>query len=228
MAIYSKIELQEQIEVINVVKALLALTVLKIQLTNRKLEEATRILKKIEEALGRVFEIHPGSEIDRLTRKAVEKQKKGKALRKLMILISANEKTYGDLVWKICDFFIADLKASGNDALVIGKLGRDMLVAENIKSKIYYFDLDDYNPDPVVIQQILTVINQYDKVIVYHGQNESLLKQIATKSEVLMEVPEMVNPSKRYIFEPTAIEVLNFLNRQVVVNTFNEKVYTTE
>jgi len=65
-------------------------------------------------------------------------------------------------------------------------------------------------------------------VIVYHGQNESLLNQIAIKSEVLMEIPEIVKPSKKYIFEPTPLEVLNFLNRQVVVNTFNQKVYTTE
>ena len=145
-----------------------------------------------------------------------------------MILISANEKTYGDLIWRICNYFISDLKASGNDALVIGTVGKELVSVENIESKVYYYDLDDYNPNPAVIHQIISVINKYDKVIVYHGQNESLLNQIAIKSEVLMEIPEITKPSKKYIFEPTPLEVLNFLNRQVVVNTFNQKVYTTE
>ena len=215
-------------EIINVVKALLALTVLRLTITNRKLTEATKILRRIEEALGRVFEIHPGAEIDKLNRKNLAKKEKHKNLKKLAVLISANEKTYGDIVWRICSFFISDLKASGNDALVIGTVGKELVSAENIESKVFYYDLDDYNPDPAVIHQIISVINQYDKVIVYHGQNESLLKQIATKSEVLMEIPEMLKPSKKYIFEPTPLEVLNFLNRQVVVNTFNQKVYTTE
>ena len=228
MAIYSKQELQEQVEVINVVKALLALTVLRLTITNRKLTEATKILRRIEEALGRDFEIHPGSEIDRLNRKTRKKKGAGKSLKKLMILISANEKTYGDLIWRICSYFISDLKASGNDALVIGEVGKKYVSVENIQSKIYYFDLDDYNPNPAVIHQIISVINKYDKVVVYHGQNESLLKQIATKSEVLLEIPELAKPSKKYIFEPTPLEVLNFLNRQVVTNTFNQKVYSTE
>ena len=227
MAIYSRQELQEQMEIINVVKALLALTFLRLTVTNRKITEATRVLRRIEEALGRVFEIHPGSEIDRLNRKTRSK-KVSKSQKKLMILISANEKTYGDLIWRICNYFISDLKASGNDALVIGTVGKELVSVENIESKVYYYDLDDYNPNPAVIHQIISVINKYDKVIVYHGQNESLLNQIATKSEVLMEIPEITKPSKKYIFEPTPLEVLNFLNRQVVVNTFNQKVYTTE
>ena len=228
MAIYSKQELQEQVEVINMVKAILALTVLRMTITNRKLTEATKVLRRIEAALGRVFEIHPGSEIDRLNRKNRAKKSKHKPQRTLSILISANEKTYGDLVWRICNFFISDLKTSGNDALVIGEVGKKLVSSENIKSKIYYYDLDDYNPNPQVIRQIISIINQYYKVVVYHGQNESLLNQIATKSEVLMEIPEITKPSKKYIFEPTPLEVLNFLNRQVVVNTFNQKVYTTE
>ena len=206
----------------------MALTVLRLTITNRKLTEATKVLRRIEEALGRVFEIHPGSEIDRLNKKNRKKKGASTSLKKLMILISANEKTYGSLVWQICNFFISDLKASGNDSLVIGEVGKKLVSSENIHSKIYYYDLDDYNPNPAVIHQIISVINQYDKVVVYHGQNESLLKQIATKSEVLLEIPEMVKPSKKYIFEPTPLEVLNFLNRQVVVNTFNQKVYSTE
>ena len=74
MAIYSRQELQEQMEIINVVKALLALTFLRLTVTNRKITEATRVLRRIEEALGRVFEIHPGSEIDRLNKKTPSKK----------------------------------------------------------------------------------------------------------------------------------------------------------
>src|SRR3989344_7490626 len=159
MAIYSKQELQEQMEIINVVKALLALTVLRLTITNRKLTEATKILRRIEEALGRVFEIHPGSEIDRLNRKTRKKKGAGKSQKKLMILISANEKTYGSLVWRICSYFISDLKASGNDAVVIGEVGKKLVSVENIHSKIYYFDLDDYSPNPAVIHQIISVVN---------------------------------------------------------------------
>lgn len=227
MAIYSKSELEEQVEVIHTIKTLLTLTVLKLTLTNRQLTDATKILKRIEEALSRVFEIHPGAAIDNLNKKKLKKKHGGNE-KKLMVLISANERLYGDIVSKICKYFISDLKASNNDALVIGQVGKQLLSEENITSKVYYFDLDDYKPDPLVVRQILGVINQYDKVVVYHGQNDTLLKQIAVKSDVALQVPEMVKPSRRYIFEPTILDVLNFLNSQVVVNTFSQKIYSNE
>jgi len=229
MAIYSKRQLREQQEIITAVMALTALTVFRLQQTSQILTETQTILKRIDESIKRVFEIYPSTDPVYLKKRQEFLAKKKRTVSKsLLVFISSNSELYGDLVWNISKLFLADLKKGQNNALVIGKLGRTLIEKENLSNRITYFDLDDDKPDLKVVQQILEILEQYDKVIVYHGRSESLLRQIPTRSEVLKEMPMVIKPAKKYFFEPTAQEVLDFLQTQASINSFHQKVYEAQ
>ena len=230
MAVYSKRQLLEQQEMITVVKALTALTVLRLNKTYQTIRETKELLEKINASIRRVFEIYPSNDPSYIRRKKQYMLKKQGAPQKtVMVFIAANQDFYGDLIFEISRLFIADFKKAEADAVVIGKIGRAILAREKIDSpRIRYFDLDDDRPDLRVVQEILEILEGYDKVLVYHGKTESLLRQIPIRSEVLREIPDLVKPAKKYIFEPTADEVLDFLQVQTSINSFHQRVYEAQ
>ena len=230
MAVYSKRQLLEQQEMITVVKALTALTVLRLNKTYQTIRETKELLEKINASIRRVFEIYPSNDPSYIKRKKQYMLKKQGAPQKtVLVFIAANQDFYGDLIFEISRLFIADFKKAEADAVVIGKIGRAILMREKIDSpRIKYFDLDDDRPDLRVVQEILEILEGYDKVLVYHGKTESLLRQIPIRSEVLREIPDLVKPAKKYIFEPTADEVLDFLQVQTSINSFHQRVYEAQ
>lgn len=230
MAVYSKRQLLEQQEMITVVKALTVLTVLRLNKTYQTIRETKELLEKINALIKRVFEIYPANDPSYIKRKKQYMLKKQGAPQKtVMVFIAANQDFYGDLIFEISKLFIADFKKTEADAVVIGKIGRAILMREKVASpRIKYFDLDDDRPDLRVVQEILEILEGYDKVLVYHGKTESLLRQIPIRSEVLREIPDLVKPAKKYIFEPTADEVLDFLQVQTSINSFHQRVYEAQ
>ena len=230
MAVYSKRQLFEQQEMITVVRALTALTVLRLNKTYQTIKETRELLEKINASIKRVFEIYPSSDPSYIKRKRQYLLKKqGAPAKTAMVFVAANQDFYGDLIFEISRLFIADFKKTQGDAVVIGKIGRAILEREKVESpRIKYFDLDDDRPDLRVVGQILEILEGYDKILVYHGKTESLLRQIPIKSEILREIPDLVKPAKKYIFEPNADEVLDFLQTQTSINSFHQRVYEAQ
>ncbi|HLA04205.1 MAG TPA: F0F1 ATP synthase subunit gamma, partial [Patescibacteria group bacterium] len=204
--------------------------VLPLNRTYATIKETRKLLEKIDASIKRVFEIYPSNDPSYIKRKKQYMLKKQGAPQKVvMVFIAANQDFYGDLIFEISRLFIADFQKTQADAVVIGKIGRVILSREKIESpRIKYFDLDDDRPDLRVVQEILEILEGYDKVLVYHGRTESLLRQIPIRSEVLREIPDLVKPAKKYIFEPTADEVLDFLQTQTSINSFHQRIYEAQ
>lgn len=150
--------------------------------------------------------------------------------REVSVFISANQSLYGDLVYQVFKEFIKDVKQTGNDAVVIGSLGKAMAVREDLSTRVEYFDLADYKPEWTRIQEITSLISQYEKINVYYGEFRSILNQIPTKSDisggVSLGVP--VGVVKDYIFEPSPEKVLAFFETQIVANLFHQKIYEAQ
>lgn len=218
MAIYSRKQLEEQQEIISVVRALTAVTVVRLSNTQHLLEKTDKILASINDSLRRVFEIYPGSVSKKRVRVLINKP--------LLIFLSANQELYGELITDVGSTFIADLKKTDSDAIVIGKVGQFLLEREHLPNKVMYIDLNDDHPEQVKINQILAEVAKYQKVIVYHGKNESLLHQSVTRSEITREAPTaVVKPVKKYFFEPSPEEVLEYLQDRIAVNGVYQKLY---
>lgn len=229
MAVYSKKQLIEQQEIISVVRSLTGLTVLRLAQTNEILEHTKALLRRIDESIARVFEIYPSEDTSVKKQAEFLRRSKPNLIQKpLMVFVSSNQELYGDLIISIGNLFLEDLRATDSDALVIGKIGRLIVEKANLHNKITYFDLDDDKPDLRRVQEILAIFETYAKVVVYHGKSDSILRQTATKSELAREIPNLRKPQRRYIFEPAPEDVLDFLQIQVSINSFHQKVFEAQ
>lgn len=215
---------------ISIVKALTALTTLRLQQTAESLLETKNLLERINESIKRVFEIYPATDPTYIKKRRLFLAKKKKILiaNPLYVFVSSNKELYGDLIANVGHLFIEDLKKGQADGLVIGKIGKILVEREKLPAKIYYFDLDDDRPNLNTIQKMLAILEKYDKVVVYHGKSESLVRQIAISSEVERTIPAFVKPAKKYFFEPTPEEVLDFLETQIAMNSFHQKIYEAQ
>ena len=220
-----------------VVKALIAVTILRLNHTYGIIKETRTQLEKINISIERVseikkvFEISPSADPAFLKhRKEYFKKNKNVPGKTILVFLAANQDLYGSLISNIAKLFIADFKEIEADALVIGKVGRQILEKADIRSeKIRYFDIDDDRPDMKVISQILTILEGYDKIFVYHGRTESFLMQVAAKSEIAGKMNiQVFKPTKKYIFEPNATEVMDFLQVQTSVNSFHQRIYEAQ
>lgn len=150
--------------------------------------------------------------------------------RRVLVFISANQVLYGVLIHKVFREFIKDVRASRDDAVVVGNLGKALVERENLPSRVEYFGLSDYKPEWTKTQEITQVISQYEKIIVYYGQFQSILNQTTTKSDISGGVSfgEQVGVVKDYFFEPSPEGVLEFFETQIIANLFHQKVYEAQ
>lgn len=212
------------------VRALTALAVVRLEKTYEAIKENEALLLEIIASKKRVFEVYPASDPSVIKRRSEFIEKKQKNQEKtVLVFISASSDFYGDLIFDISKLFIADFKRTRADAVVVGNIGKVILTREKVASeKIKFYELDDNRPDLQVLAQIFTLLQEYDKVLVYHGKTESLLRQSAAKSEVSKQAPEFVKPRKKYIFEPAADEVLDFLQIQTMINSLHQHLYEAQ
>jgi len=148
----------------------------------------------------------------------------------VLVFISANQNLYGDLVFKVFQNFVSDVKKTQSDALVVGSVGKDLVERENLNSRVEYFDLADYKPDLAKIQEITEIINKYEKITVYYGEFMSLLSQVPIKTDISGGVTLTSGSAsvKDFIFEPSPKAVLEFFETQIIANLFHQKVYEAQ
>lgn len=212
-------------------QALTALTVFRLRETARNLLATMALLRRIDESIRRVFEIYPVADPVYLKKAQEFARKKQQLLspKPLFVFVSSNKEMFGDLMTDVAKLFIEDLAKTDNDALVIGKIGKYLLEKANLqRSNITYFELDDDRPELPTLQKIVAILEQYDRVVVYYAKNENPFRQIPTRGAVMRQFPNMVKPAKKYFFEPTPEEVLDFLQTQISINSFHQKIYEAQ
>lgn len=150
--------------------------------------------------------------------------------KEVLVFVSANQSLYGNLIHNVFKDFINEVKKTGNDAIVIGSLGKGLVEPENLASRVEYFDLSDYKPEWTKIQEMTTVLSKYEKIIIYYGEFQSILNQIPTKSDISggATIGEPVGVIKDYIFEPSPESVIEFFETQIVANLFHQKIYEAQ
>lgn len=150
--------------------------------------------------------------------------KNGKTLH---LLISANTGLYGSLIKRTFDLFIANSTKEISDKAIIGKIGLSMWQESKIREKYYYFDFPDQSVDNRVLREILNFIIRYEKVVVFYGQFQNLIKQDATFSDISGNSrTENLQSGKnvKYFFEPSLAQVLEFFEKQIFASIFEQTV----
>ncbi len=142
------------------------------------------------------------------------------------IFLSANKFFYGPLILNTWQQVQKNIEGSKTDLVVTGKVGKYLAGKNKPRNKIFYFELDDENPEPEQIKKIMDFIKNYKDVLVFHGRYRSVLKQTVTINKISGGLPAVKSPEdievKNYLFEPSAEAILEFFEREIIASLFNQ------
>jgi F-type H+-transporting ATPase subunit gamma len=150
-------------------------------------------------------------------------KKKRKAV---VVFLSANQPFYGPLIlnlWQNCYSFLEKNKA---DLVVVGRMGKYLAEGGGFGHKLFYFEMSDEKPEKEVIKEIVDLIKNYERVVVFHGKYQSVARQEIVKSEISSQPPmeKKEEKVKLYIFEPSPEDVLEFFETEIFSALFNQTI----
>ena len=173
-------------------------------------------------------------EIERLTRHHKNAKvtlsglsKNGKTI---AILLSSNNKLYGDIVSRVFNLFAQDIKEHPSDVAVVGRVGKGMYEQRGLKLPYTYFDLPDQNVKLADIAPIFKFVVEYEKILVYYGRFLNIISQEPAVSEIsgeqsIIDQPlekEKVEGPTPFFFEPDLKKILGFFEDQVFASILKQ------
>lgn len=153
------------------------------------------------------------------------------------VLLSSNNKLYGDIVSRVFNLFAQDVKQDPNiDIAVIGKIGKSM-VDTRLKERPYtYFDLPDQSASLTDLAPIFKFVVNYEKILVYYGRFLNIVSQEPAVSEISGEESLIDQPIEKeekegrtpFFFEPNLQKILGFFEDQVFASILKQVVDESE
>lgn len=173
--------------------------------------------------------------------KLIKKDKKGRITytnlnkngKVISVLLSSNNKLYGDIGKKVYRLFIDDLKQEDTDVYVIGKVGREFFEQSEYKKEYKYMDFPDTSEASEKFIDVLKALEEYQTVKVYHGQFVNVITQnpVSTNvsgTELLTEETATERKNVKFFFEPSLEEVLAIFETQIFGSLFRQTLHESE
>lgn len=226
-------ELLGEVETLSTIKTMVEtyqeVSAWRMRLTRNQVLRSRTFLVEINSIFQEVKSSYRKEIEELIKKKKVKDQKKVSFLRRngktLYVLLSANTGLYGDIVDKTFDLFIKKIKIEQADAVVIGKLGLKLYQEKKITAPVSYFDFPDNDVNLLQLKKIASYILQYEKIIVFYGQFQSIITQTAVLSDISGHIIQEERVSAipkptpvvaiKYFFEPSLSEILAFFETEI-------------
>lgn len=157
-----------------------------------------------------------------MKKKARELKKEKEKKPEILVFLSANELLYGTLIsdiWKEVQNYLRKSKA---DLLVTGLVGKRMVEKSVFAKRMVYLPLDDNNPTIEQIGKIVEFLKEYQQVTVFFGRYFGGLIQKPTMEKISGTIEfEDLKEEKKYLFEPSPDEILDFFESEILGVLFN-------
>jgi ATP synthase F1 gamma subunit len=148
----------------------------------------------------------------------------------LYIFVSANTGLYGDIIKKTYDVFIDNLKKTPGDVVILGKLGVEVYKADKVSIPYTYFDFPDNKIDNVILKKITEHIIQYEKVLVFYEQFNTVISQSPIVTNISGDpLPwEKGGLAAKYFFEPSLEKIMEFFEKEIFGSIFQQTIFESE
>jgi len=222
---YSKLELEQYEKAVSEIQTI---TRIYEEAALLKINQVRVAISKIDQFLKNLKEVYSQTAVNlKSDKKSEETKKKGVAL----VFISSQRQAYGSLIVNIYRQFIAEVKKTGFEAIVIGAQGRRLMEEEgNFSKNVIYFDLDDDNPSMEQIKRIVECLSLYRQLIVFYGEFVSLLTQIPKKSIIseTISTEQLGGGKKSFLYEPRETDIIREIKKEESAAQFIEKLYESQ
>jgi len=151
--------------------------------------------------------------------------------RTLFIFISANTGLYGGIIKRTFDVFVRELKKQNRDVTdvaIIGRLGVKLFQEEFPKKPLSFFELSDNKIDHEVIKKIIPYLIQYENVIVFYEQFQSIITTLPIATSISgdrLPWEKSKFGEIKYNFEPSLEKVMAFFEKEIFASIFEQVVY---
>jgi len=157
-------------------------------------------------------------------------QKNGKIL---LVYLASNGRLYGAVTQKTFRLFMQDFKKpeySNADIVVIGSAGKEMLENAHISKQFEYFEIPDTGVKVDHIKNLTNKFLQYEKVYVYYGKFDNVVRQNPIASSITgedifeTETVTQVSREDKFIFEPILEKILHIFETEIMANLFSQTI----
>jgi len=153
----------------------------------------------------------------------------GKNEKTVDILLSANNKLYGDILNNVFYKFVEEIRNKNTDLVIIGRLGKKMYDDLGSKKAYTYFEIPDTDLTINDLKPVINNIIKYSKINVFFGRYESFFSQLALNKnitgDIMMGNDRDLKDNKFYYFEPNLEKILLFFETQIFSNFFKQTAY---
>lgn len=151
---------------------------------------------------------------------------------RICLLLTSNHRFYGRINSDLINFFINSTKSIQTDSLILGKVGID-----HFKS-LEPFLLNNDQPSSMELNGLISIIREYNEVLIFYSSLKSLLIQQPTVINITAQTlsSEMNRGSALYtpevspgfIFEPDLPKILSFFDSSILTLLLNQTFLESE
>lgn len=160
-----------------------------------------------------------------------------KEIKSAVVLLTPNEKLNGGMPYHVFHTFISYIKEHPEAQIfVVGSVGESLYHASGIEREYQTFELlygETFDED---LLNLIYILQEYDDVLIFHGQFESLLSQQSVATSLAggssMESNKndlennVLNVTKtNFLFEPGIKDVVEFFDSQVRGSLLRQSVH---
>lgn len=147
-----------------------------------------------------------------------------------LVLITANNKLYGDIIPKVSRLFEEEAnKQPDTELIIIGKQGKSYLSQATITRAKAYFEIPDTNVSLATLKELTTTLLSYEKVTVFYGKFNNIISQDAIAATISGDIPEeqketLQTQGQDFLFEPSLTDVATFFENQIFSLIFTQTI----
>jgi F-type H+-transporting ATPase subunit gamma len=151
-------------------------------------------------------------------------QKNGK---EALVLLSSNEKFYGDIISRICRLFYERASTTTADLIIVGKEGK-RFYDQTLNPRPYrYFEIPDRTISLPLLRPLLQTIIPYEQVMMFYGKFNNIVTQDPVEVPLIGNLPteeEEQSGQENFLFEPSVEKIMEFFESQIFSLLFNQTV----
>ncbi len=148
------------------------------------------------------------------------------------VFIAANAGLYGDIVGRVFNNFISEVRSKNTEVTIVGKFGLSLFLSAEPTRPYTYFDYPDYGDSPEDLSQITRHLVSYEEIHIYYGKFKNLAYQepvsIVIAAETQLGNGESDAKITKYLFEPDLNDILSFFEGEMFTSTFEQAIHEAQ
>lgn len=149
----------------------------------------------------------------------------------VLVLITANNILYGDIINKICNLYYERAKNSKADLVVIGKQGKKFLEQTELRNRFTYFEIPDNKLSFQILRPLTDFLMPYDRVTVFHGKFNNIISQEPISASVSGDISDQTVSNQQeidFLFEPSLENIVTFFETQIFSLLLSQSIHEAQ